>query len=70
MLSLIKFHASRGSREVLHISTEIIPFADYGAGARYSLFGDSVACAAWLRQSWDAARAGAAVNRESHAVSH
>jgi hypothetical protein len=70
MLSLLKHHATRGSREELHISTEIIPFADYGAGARYSLFADSVACAAWLRRSWNAARAAAPATLESHAVSH
>jgi hypothetical protein len=57
MLSLLEFHATRGRRPVLQISTEIIPFPDYGAGARYSLFEDSVACARWLRNSWDAARA-------------
>jgi hypothetical protein len=71
MLSLLKFHATRGSREVLRISTEIIPFPDYGAGARYSLFEDSVACASWLRDSWNAARAAASTPiPQSHAVSH
>jgi hypothetical protein len=71
MLSLLKHHATRGSREELHISTEIIPFADYGAGARYSLFADSVACAAWLRSSWHAACAAAVpATLESHVVSH
>jgi hypothetical protein len=71
MRSLINFHATRGGRrEVLHISTEIIPFADYGAGARYSLFEDSVACASWLRNSWNAVCASAAANLESHAISH
>jgi len=34
------------------ISTEIIPFADYGAGAKYSLFDDSVALVSWLRAEW------------------
>ena len=54
MLSLLRFHATRGTREVLRISTEILPFADYGAGAKYSLFEDSIACARWLRASWEA----------------
>lgn len=71
MLSLLGFHATRGSRQLLHISTEIIPFADYGAGARYSLFEDSVACACWLRNSWAALRAAAVADiQETHAVSH
>lgn len=54
MLSLLQFHATNGRREVLRISTEILPFADYGAGAKYSLFEDSIACARWLRTSWEA----------------
>lgn len=53
--SLLLHHAGRGERQVLHISTEILPFADYGAGARYSLFEDSVACARWLRSVWNEA---------------
>ena len=70
MLSLLKHHATRGSREELHVSTEIIPFADYGAGARYSLFADSVACATWLRRSWHAVCAAAPATLESHVASH
>jgi hypothetical protein len=34
-----------------HISCEFIPFADYGGGARYSIFDNNVACAVWLRES-------------------
>ena len=52
MRSLLRHHAGHGERRVLHISTEILPFTDYGAGARYSLFEDSVACAKWLRSTW------------------
>jgi len=55
MRSLLLHHAIRGARQELHISTEILPFADYGAGARYSLFEDSIACARWLREAWKAA---------------
>jgi hypothetical protein len=35
-----------------HISCEFIPFADYGGGARYSIFDNNVACAEWLRTTW------------------
>ena len=55
MRSLLAHHASRSARRTLHISTEILPFADYGAGARYSLFEDSIACARWLRATWNEA---------------
>ncbi len=57
MRSLLRHHARNPHSRLGHISTEIIPFADYGAGARYSLFDDSVACARWLRAEWAAARA-------------
>ncbi|KVD83312.1 xylose isomerase [Burkholderia stagnalis] len=42
------------------ISCEFIPFPDYGGGARYSIFDNNVACAHWLRDTWQAlsARAG------------
>lgn len=36
------------------ITAEFIPFADYGGGAKYSLFENSVACAQWLREQWNA----------------
>ena len=36
------------------ISTEFIPFPDYGGGNKYSIFDNSVACAQWLRQTWAA----------------
>ena len=36
------------------ISTEFIPFPDYGGGHGYSIFENSVACAKWLRETWNA----------------
>lgn len=36
------------------ISCEFIPFADYGGGARYSIWDNNLACAAWLREEWAA----------------
>lgn len=36
------------------ISCEFIPFADYGGGARYSIWDNNLACAQWLRQAWAA----------------
>ncbi len=31
------------------ISSEFLPFADYGGGARYDIFSNNLACAQWLR---------------------
>jgi hypothetical protein len=70
MRSLLNHHATHGRREVLCISTEILPFADYGAGVRYSLFEDSIACARWLRTTWNEVRMNASANSEAHAAIH
>jgi hypothetical protein len=70
MRSLLNHHATHGHREVLCISTEILPFADYGAGVRYSLFEDSIACARWLRTTWNEVRMNASANSEAHAAIH
>lgn len=40
------------------ISCEFIPFADYGGGAGYSIFENNVACAQWLRNTWQEQMAG------------
>jgi hypothetical protein len=52
MRQLLRHHASDPTSPLQMISTEIIPNPDYGAGARYSLFDDSVALATWLRAEW------------------
>jgi hypothetical protein len=69
MRSLLQHHASDPRSPLGHISTEILPFADYGAGARYSLFDDSVACARWLRSTWlEACQTDSSISRETHAA--
>ena len=55
MRQLLAFHAADPRSELQMISTEIIPYPEYGAGARYSLFDDSVALVSWLRAEWAAA---------------
>lgn len=52
---LLKYHATQSEHEVLTISTEFIPAVDYGAGAKYSIFANNVACAKWIREEWDKA---------------
>ena len=50
--SLMRRHAADPDSRLSTISTEFIPFPDYGGGARYSIFENSVACAQWLRATW------------------
>lgn len=52
MRRLLRFHAVRSDSRLGQISTEFIPFVDYAAGAKYSVFEHAVACATWLRQVW------------------
>ncbi len=53
---LMVWHAASDESSLTTISTEFIPFPDYGEGAKYSIFDNSVACAQWLRKTWEAAR--------------
>jgi len=59
---LLRYHARHPQSQLETISTELIPWPDYGAGAKYSLFEHSIAVAEWLRGEWDKAQdeAGAA----------
>ena len=57
---LLKHHASDPASELATITTEFIPWPDYGAGAKYSLFEHSVACATWIRDEWEKVQAATA----------
>ena len=57
MRQLLRHHLGASPHEVLTISTEFIPTFDYGGGAKYSIFAQNVACAAWLRAEWAALQA-------------
>ncbi|MGC1441650.1 MAG: xylose isomerase [Burkholderiaceae bacterium] len=50
---LMHHHAHQSDEASLTISTEFIPNPDYGGGAKYSIFEHSVACARWLRNTWE-----------------
>jgi len=56
---LMAWHAAHDDR-LTTLSTEFIPHPDYGGGAKYSIFENSVACARWLRETWAEASASAA----------
>lgn len=58
MRKLLRHHATAEASPLGQISTEFIPGPDYGMGAKYSLFEHSVACAAWLRETWTQIAAG------------
>jgi hypothetical protein len=49
---LFRFHATDPSSCLGQISPEFISRPDYGAGCRYSMFEQGVACAEWLRALW------------------
>jgi len=48
---LAEYHESSAASALQLVSTEFIPFTDYGQGARYSLFDHSIACARWIRDT-------------------
>jgi len=54
MRDLLHHHASRADSRLLCITLEMIPPPDYGAGAKYSIFDNNVACARWIREAWKA----------------
>ena len=49
---LLRFHAANPNSRLKTISTELIPWPDYGGGAKYSLFEHSIAVANWIRTEW------------------
>lgn len=53
---LFGYHARQADSPLGQVSTEFIPGPDYGAGHGYSQFEHSVACAKWLRQTWENVR--------------
>lgn len=51
--AILTHHAEDAASPLAHVSTEFIPFPDYGGGAKYSIFAQNVACARWLRETWE-----------------
>lgn len=52
MLKILRYHATQPESRIRTISTEFIARPHYGAGARYSMLENNVACARWLRTRW------------------
>ena len=53
---LLTHHATHDNSPIGQISCEHIPAVDYGAGHKYSIFEQNIACAHWLRDEWAKAR--------------
>jgi hypothetical protein len=49
---LLAHHAREPDSPLQLVTTEYIPVTDYGAGARYSILDNNIACARWLRETW------------------
>ncbi|PXW93981.1 hypothetical protein C7444_11614 [Sphaerotilus hippei] len=58
VLDLLRCMRAQPQHAPQRISCEFIPFADYGGGARYSIWDNNLACARWLREQWGALQAG------------
>jgi hypothetical protein len=54
---LLAHHATHDDSPIRQISCEHIPAVDYGAGHKYSIFENNVACARWIREEWSKALA-------------
>jgi hypothetical protein len=57
---LLHHHATDPKSRLSTITTELIPWPDYGALAKYSLFEHSIAVAKWIRAEWSKASKAAA----------
>lgn len=49
---VLRHHHPTASSPLRYITTDMIDMADYGGGARYSLFDQNVTIAAWVRETW------------------
>jgi len=65
---LLAHHATQANSPIGQISCEHIPAIDYGAGHKYSIFENNVACARWIREEW--AKALAAATAGTTATTH
>ena len=55
VVDLLHHHATSPTSRLRYVTLEMIPPPDYGAGAKYSIFDNNVACARWIRKVWNEA---------------
>jgi hypothetical protein len=53
MRAVLAHHARDPKSPLGQVTMEFIPFPDYGGGARYSIFANNIACAKWVRDTWN-----------------
>lgn len=51
--TVLRHHRETANSPLRFLTTEMITLPDYGEGAKYSLFDHNVACARWLRDTWN-----------------
>ena len=51
--NLLRYHRDNSESKLKYVTTEIIDLIDYGEGAKYSLFEQSVAIGQWILETWD-----------------
>lgn len=49
---VMRHHLTHPSSQLKYVITEMIPSADYGMNAKFSLLEHNAACAAWIRKEW------------------
>jgi hypothetical protein len=49
---VLRHHLGTPDSKLRYVTTEIIDLVDYGEGAKYSLFEQSVSLATWIRRTW------------------
>jgi hypothetical protein len=50
---VMRHHLSNSSSPLKYVITEMIPSADYGMNAKFSLLEHNAACARWIRSEWN-----------------
>jgi hypothetical protein len=50
---ILRYHLDHPNSPLQYITTEMINLPDYGMNAKYSLIEHNIACAKWIRQTWD-----------------
>jgi hypothetical protein len=57
MRKVLHYHMSHDKSPLKFVTTEMIDLLDYGQNAKYSIFEHNVACAQWIRDTWNQMRA-------------
>jgi hypothetical protein len=50
---VLRYHLTHAESPLRYINTEMISNADYGQNAGYSIFENNIACARWIRKTWN-----------------